>query len=295
MRKIFVIFGILFYVDAIAATDTPIQNLSLGAGEYSENNELALDEYRAVAEFQTELINSELAEISAQIKSLNPELYNQMQSKTPMEQLYAYRSWLVQESFDWYKTRLIEDIKLKSANTGRRIKIMETTNKDLVFQSDTEFDNYIAENCIGDAYMCQFWLDRGKYDTSECFAKDGFREKEICEYALNFEEYTLLLSPENIFLIRGNAAENTFEFYDITLLLDAEQYDLDITYSVGNLAEWIEYDNQVRRLNAKLETLTGLDRRNFIKQYNQLWINENIDTTVPALTVGGVGTSGSFN
>lgn len=109
-------------MDAIAATDAPIQNFSLGAGEYGENDELALDEYRAVAEFQAELINSELAEISARIKSLNPELYNQMQSKPPMEQLYAYRSWVAHESFDWYKIRLIEDIKLKSANTGRHIK-----------------------------------------------------------------------------------------------------------------------------------------------------------------------------
>lgn len=293
MRKIFVILGVLFYVDAIAATDAPIQNFSLGASEYSKNDELALDEYRAVAEFQAELINSELAEISARIKSLNPELYNQMQSKPPMEQLYAYRSWLAHESFDWYKIRLIEDIKLKSANTGRHIKTANGKNQDRIFQNTVELDNYIASNCEDD--ICEFWLDRGKYDTAECYAANGFRETGICEYALNFEEYTLLLTTESISLIRGNAAQNTFEIYDIILVRDEQNFDLDINYSVGDLAEFIEYENKGVRLHSQLETLTGRDRKDFIKQYNQALKNGNIDTTLPSMTVGGIGVSGTFN
>lgn len=30
-------------------------------------------------------------------------------------------------------------------------------------------------------------LDRGKYDSPECYTKDGYRDFGICEYALDFE------------------------------------------------------------------------------------------------------------
>lgn len=288
------ILGIILYIPKIAnaANDTNT-TLPFASAEYQENNnEMTLGEYKGVSKLQTELINSELAEISAQIKSLNPELYNQVQGKTPMEQLYAYRSWLAQQAFNWYKERLISDLKLKSANTSRHILMQETKNKNRVFQNNAELDNYIAENCVGDAYMCQFWLDRGKYDTTECFTKDGFREEEICEYALNFEEYTLQFTNEDIWLIRGNAAENTFETYHIILSRGDQHYNLSMYYTVGNLADFIEYENRTIRVHAKLETLTGRDRRNFIKQYNQAITNGDINTILPALTVGGVGASG---
>lgn len=138
--------------------------------------------------------------------------------------------------------------------------------------------------------MCQFWLDRGKYDTIECFTKDGFREKEICEYALDFEEYTLLIQPDEIFVVKGDAADNTFTFYNILKIEQETNISLDIQYSAGNLTEWIEYDNRTRRLNNTLNGMSGRERKEFIKQYNQAYINGEIDNYMPGLEVWGIGT-----
>ncbi len=254
------------------------------------NQDMNTDEYQAVAKLQMELINSELDEIAETVRQLNPDLYYQMQPKSKMEQFYAYRSWLAVQAFDWYRNRLIADLKLKSKNTGRHIKIIESQNIDRVFLSDDELDKYISENCVGDAFMCQFWLDRGKYDTTECFTKDGFREEEICEYALDFEEYTLLIQPDEIFVVKGDAADNTFTFYNILKIEQETNISLDIQYSAGNLTEWIEYDNRTRRLNNTLNGMSDRERKEFIKQYNQAYINGEIDNYMPGLEVWGIGT-----
>ena len=302
MKYFLVIFGCaLVCMGAFAddATSPFVSDLAVA------NQDMNTDEYQAVAKLQMELINSELDEIAETVRQLNPDLYNQMQSKSKMEQFYAYRSWLAVQAFDWYRNRLIADLKLKSKNTGRHIKIIESQNTDRVFLSDDELDKYISENCTGDDFLCQFWLDRGKYDTTQCYSKDGFREVEICEYALDFEEYPLLISPYEISVIKGDVADNTFSFYEIYLNKseDSEKTDfsgdvsLDISYSVGNLTEWIEYENRTIRLNNTLDGLDKRDRKEFLKQYDQAYINREIDNTLPGLDVWGIGTetTGRFN
>lgn len=272
-------------------------NLPLGGNSLqTENSNLTTEEYKAAAELQAELINSELNEIAAQIKQLNPDLYNQMQSESAMKQLYAYRSWLARQAFDWYKTRLIADLKLKSKNTGRNIKKIGEQNKDYIFSNEQEFDDYIAGNC-GDDNACQFWLDRGKYDSPECYTKDGYRDFGICEYALDFEEYTLSLSPNNIFVIKGDATDNTFTFYDIVLSQTEQEYFLDVTATVGDLSEWITHDNQSIKFYKALNELQGREKRQFIKQYSQSYMNGEIDNTVPGSDVWGVSVNsmGVFN
>lgn len=97
------------------------------------NQNLNTDEYKATAELQMELINSELDEIAEFVRQMNPDLYNQMQSKSQMEQFYAYRARLATQAFDWYKNRLIADLKLKSKNTGRYITTIESQNINRVF------------------------------------------------------------------------------------------------------------------------------------------------------------------
>lgn len=276
---------------ALAADKTTTSFL---AGGNVANQNLNTDEYKATAELQMELINSELDEIAEFVRQMNPDLYNQMQSKSQMEQFYAYRAWLATQAFDWYKNRLIADLKLKSKNTGRYITTIESQNINRVFLSGDELDKYISENCTGDAFICEFWLDRGKYDTTECYSKDGFREVEICEYALDFEEYTLVFRPDEIFVIKGDAADNTFAFYDIYLNRDEYsqgtefqgEVSLGMSYSVGNLIEWIEYENRARRLNNALNGMSKRERKEFINQYE----NGNPDNTLPGLDVWGMDT-----
>lgn len=298
---VFFVCAVFVVCGALAADETATSFLT---GGNMPNQSMDTDEYKAVAELQMELINSELDEIAETVRQVNPDLYNQMQSKSQMEQFYAYRAYLATQAFDWYRNRLIADLKLKSKNTGRDIKTGATQNKDRIFLSDDELDEYISENCTGDAFMCQFWLDRGKYDTTECYSKDGFREVEICEYALDFEEYTLIIRPDEIFVIKGDAADNTFTFYNI--YLNKNEYgqetefqgdvSLDIQYSAGDLTEWIEYDNRERWLNNTLNSMSERERKEFIKQYNQSYINGEIDRYMPGLEVWGVGsdTTGVF-
>lgn len=276
---------------ALAADKTTTSFL---AGGNVANQNLNTDEYKATAELQMELINSELGEIAEFVRQMNPDLYNQMQSKSQMEQFYAYRAWLAVQAFDWYRNRLIADLKLKSKNTGRYITTIESQNINRVFLSDDELDKYISENCTGDAFICEFWLGRGKYDTTECYSKDGFREVEICEYALDFEEYTLVFRPDEIFVIKGDAADNTFAFYDIYLNRDEYsqgtefqgEVSLGMSYSVGNLIEWIEYENRARRLNNALNGMSKRERKEFINQYE----NGNPDNTLPGLDIWGMDT-----
>lgn len=113
------------------------------------------------------------------------------------------------------------------------------------------------------------------------------------------------ISPYEIPLIKGDAADNTFSFYEIYLNKseDSEKTDfsgdvsLDISYSVGNLTEWIEYENRTIRLNNTLDGLDKRDRKEFLKQYDQAYINREIDNTLPGLDVWGIGTetTGRFN
>lgn len=122
-------------------------------------------------------------------------------------------------------------------------------------------------------------LGCGKYDSPECYTKDGYRDFGICEYALDFEEYTLSLSPNNIFVIKGDATDNTFTFYDIVLSQTEQEYFLDVTATIGDLSEWITHDNQSIKFYKALNELQGHEKRQFIKQYSQSYMNGEIDNT----------------
>lgn len=58
-----------------------------------------------------------------------------------------------------------------------------------------------------------------------------------------------------------------------------QEYFLDVTAAVGDLSEWITHDNQSIKFYKALNELQGREKRQFIKQYSQSYMNGEIDNT----------------
>lgn len=71
-----------------------------------------------------------------------------------------------------------------------------------------------------------------------------------------------------------------------------QEYFLDVTATVGDLSEWITHDNQSIKFYKALNELQGREKRQFIKQYSQSYMNGEIDNTVPGSDVWGVSVNG---
>lgn len=54
---------------------------------------------------------------------------------------------------------------------------------------------------------------------------------------------------------------------------------MDVTAAVGDLSEWITHDNQSIKFYKALNELQGREKRQFIKQYSQSYMNGEIDNT----------------
>ena len=126
---------------------------------------------QSISNSETKLaLTSETDTLIEKFRKLYPNIAEKIEKKANSDdaKISMMRSYLAHETFEYYKTKFISDLKQRSKETGRKIETETLKNT----------DTYYRKN---------YHLNRGELDTDKC-RKDGY---VICDYPNGFEEYFL--------------------------------------------------------------------------------------------------------
>ena len=233
--------------------------LNLSAFAETEFNTTEAEQIiQSISNSETKLaLTSKTDTLIEKVRKLNPNIAEEIEKKANSddEKISMMRSYLAHETFEYYKTKFISDLKQRSKETGRKIET-----------DSLKKNGYVLED------RKTYYLNRGKLDTDKC-KKDGW---VICDYPNGFEEYTLDILEEKILyskkeeqkgqsqiyksliLMKDNSIENYHLYCNLTIKYSStsseedsnyysfnEDVHLDIYCNTGKYDEQMKWRNQL--------------------------------------------------